>query len=372
VKTALTFAALLVTGSLVVLLYIWTGESVIVLLLAFFTIGAGLFLADWRPWDVAENDKAKYRPRLTGQKMNDWSAHSDHDDEDYGSLANSRYPSSTNRDSRYPNSQDPGSQPPEHDDWAGSDDRFTAYDITYDQRGLSGVPEGEQGPQLWAWSQIDDILIDDRYDGQLPSLRLSFPNLRDPSEPAHAWVQFGPDQDPDSVLHEARTAFRDSKIPKSSLYALPSAERTWHLAEAMSPIQIDLSDRADSASYLYREIRNGLEATGSLVAVRDDSPFGEIIETFDGLLIANGLSPMADKEHAELVEIGSEASFAELHWTLDWFAEQRGARIAFLDESYEGQHRTEYLLGLIPAQLADEWDGQTVGARAAQVVLDIP
>lgn len=341
VKTALTFAALLVTGSLVVLLYIWSGESKLVLVLALFTLGAALFLADWRPWEVDESKKAAYRPRLPNR------------------TAGGRYAAAGQIR-------------------AGTDSSFTAYNITCDKRGISGVPEGEQAPQLWAWSQIDDILIDDRYDGQLPSLRLSFPNLRDPAEPAHAWIRFGPDQDPDSVLHQARLELRDAKIPKSSLYGLPPEERTWHLAKAMSSTEINISDQVESARSLYEQIRGGLAASGSLVNVRYDAPVRHIVKTIDALFIANGLLPMSREEKAELAEIGPEASFAELHWTLDWFAEQQGARIAFLDEQRDfdngehGRSDADYLVGLIPAQLADEWDGQMVGANAAQVVLDMP
>lgn len=241
------------------------------------------------------------------------------------------------------------------------------YDITCDKKGLSGVPEKQKAPQLWAWQQIDDMGLDVHPSTGLMTLRLGFPNLRNPSEPAYAWIEFGPDQDPDEVMDQARAGWRASKIPRSQFYRLSPEERTRQLSTFLTAKAIDTAKPSGDPQITFYEIREELIREGGLTQLSQTAQLADVLHQFGRLMEDNKIEPLSAHEVAELESLGLGSTLPELYWSLDWFMEQRGKRIAFVD-----QHRKEYLFGLLPAHLADHWDGQTVGGGTATIILDIP
>lgn len=130
---------------------------------------------------------------------------------------------------------------------------------------------------------------------------------------------------------------------------------------------IDPTGSGASPELLYQEIRRALLSSGELCRLAADATFDEVLDGFDGLLEANGTDPLSRSEADELAAADGPDRVASLHWTLDWVAEQRGYRVAFIDHGGD-----DYLLGLVPANSADDWDGQTVGSGSARIVLDLP
>ncbi len=242
-----------------------------------------------------------------------------------------------------------------------------SYDITCNQKGLSGVPENQQAPQLWAWQQIDDMALDVHPSTGLMTLRLSFPNLRDPKEPSYAWVEFGLEQDPDLVMDEARAGWRVSKIPRSQFYRLSLSERARQLSTFLTATEVPVPTESNDPNEIFDQIRTALLELGGLTRLAANAGLVDVMNQFDRLIIDNKVEPLTSEERAELESLGHASTLPELYWSLDWFMEQRGKRIAFIDE-----HHRDYLFGLIPAHLADHWDGQTVGDGSATVILDIP
>lgn len=325
------------TGILMVLVYLWSGESVTALVLSIVTLFAVLAIIQWKPWEAGLGEPGDGSARAV-----------------------------TGRTSLIERN--------DGDVWRST------FDITWDLRGVSGVALGARAPQMWAWSRIDDISHDwcPPIDGggadddeaepmERVGLRLDFPDLRNPEEPAHAWVMFGPDQAPDEVVTGARIAWRESKITQSRFHDLSSQERTLRLADHFARSPIDLTGAAHSPELLYQEIRRALLASGELVRLAPDTNFDDALDAFDLLLEANGADLLSQSEADELAAADGPNRVASLHWTLDWAAEQRGFRVAFIDQGGE-----DYLLGLVPAGSADDWDGQTVGSGSTRVVLDLP
>ncbi len=333
-------------GVLMVLIYVWSGESIIALVLSILTLFAALAVWQWQPWavDSAGADGTggagpSVRPERT-------------------ELLPSR-----------------GSEPRPRDKtsaWRSS------FDITYDDRGVSGVAVGSQAPQMWSWSQIDDIdhhwcpldQVSQQAEERL-ALRLFFPDLRNPEEPAQAWVMFGPDQQPEVVEREARSAWRDSKIKRSRLFEMTPQERTMKLADQLAPDRLQLTDWPRSPELLYQEVRRELLAGGEFCRLAQDDSFDDVLDAFDEMLRANQLPLITEAEADELVRADRPRRVAALYRTLDWVAEQRGFRMMFIEQR-GGRSSDEFLIGLIPASSADDWDGQTVGSGSARVLRDQP
>jgi len=297
-------------GVLIVLIYVWSGESIIALILSIMTLFAALAVWQWQPWVVSgDADGPSVRPAQT-----------------------ELLPTRPSTDRQTTESV-----------WRSS------FDITYDERGVSGVAVGSQAPQMWSWSQIDDIDHhwcalehgDDQLEERL-ALRLFFPDLRNPEEPVQAWVMFGPTQEPEEVEREARATWRDSKVKKSRLFELTPHERTLKLAEQAAPGRLNLTDWPRSPELLYQELRRELLSGGELCRLPH-----------------------------ELARDGGGHRIASLHRPLDWIAEQRGFRVMFIDHR-NSRAGDDYLIGLIPAGSADDWDGQTVGSGSARIMLDRP
>ncbi len=382
------FFGLLATGVLIVLIYIWSGESLVALVLAIVTLFAVAAIIEWKPWAV------------------------DPGTEVFGPLRHPHPRSAAAKPStagRSPTSKRPV--------WR------SRFDITWDARGVSGVAVGKVAPQLWSWSQIDDISQawcedepmvagakdngepDGGSDAQPPAqgpeervaLCLDFPSLRNPEEPEQAPVMFGPAQDPDPLVTELRAAWRDSKISRSRFYDLSPGERTQIFAESVGfPAEVMSTLNMRSPALLYQELRKALLAGGELCRISSDAEPDDLLDRFDGLLEANRVDPLSRTEAEELQaaagpnaatpdagapDTGTPNIMASLHWTLDWVAEQRGLRLVFLDQvgparpgSAAPDHGgpRDYLVGLIPAESADDWDGQTIGSGSTRVLLDPP
>ncbi len=346
------FIALMATGILIVMIYIWSGESIAALIMSIVTLFAVLAIVEWRPWAIdGEAEPLFNRAGRTGRVT----------------VGRSDRPAATER-----RSADPV--------WRSE------FDITWDRRGVSGVAIGKRAPQLWSWSQIDDISQawcqdSDPGPGSSPGadvdrrdvaeerigLCLDFPSLRNPEEPTTAQVMFGPDQHPDEIVPRLRAAWRDSKVTQSRFYDLSSEERTRRMADDFGAGVIDLTDSPRSPELLYQEVRRALLSSGELCRLAPDATFDDVLDGFDRLLEANDVELLTRSEADELAAADGADRVASLHWTLDWVAEQRGFRLAFIDQGGE-----DYLLGLVPAHSADDWDGQTIGSGKARVVLDLP
>lgn len=370
-------------GVLIVLIYIWSGESLVALVFSVITLFAVAAIVEWKPWAV------------------------DPGTELFGAL---RQPpgKATHASSRNGAAKGPGSGAAESRPvWR------SRFDITWDTRGVSGVAVGKVAPQLWSWSQIDDISqawVEDESpvshgdsadtdtgngtgtntdSQQQPKERvalcLDFPSLRNPEEPEQAPVMFGPSQDPEQVVVGLRSAWRESKITQSRFHDLSPAERTQIFAEHLGyPAEAMRTLNSQSPTLLYQGLRKALLAGGELCRISSDADLDEVLDRFDGLLEANEVDPLSRSEAEELQaadQPGGRDRMAALHWTLDWVAEQRGLRLAFIDQlgpgspevqsSADDQQR-DYLVGLIPAQSADDWDGQTIGSGSTRVLLDPP
>lgn len=348
VRSVATFTALMVTGVLIVLIYIRSGESLVALALSLITLFVVLGLWQWRPWAL---DGSTRRGAGAGATLLDRSE---------------------------PIASAPVDGPP---CWR------CPMDITWDDRGVSGVALGARAPQLWSWSQIDDIGEDwctadhDPADpgGERLAFRLDFPDLRNPEEPAQAWVRYGRNQDPEQVKVEARAAWRDSKMRRSRFFDLTAQERTLQLVEHLASEQLDVSDSPRSPEVLYQEVRRELLSGGELCRLSGDAPFDDVLDAFDGMLAANRVDGITQDEADELAACDGRDRIAALHWMLDSIVEERGLRVVFLDDGPPGgRNRSrssgvmDYLLGLVPAAVADDWDGQMVGSGSARVVLDRP
>ncbi len=162
--SAARFVLLLAAGVVIVVLYVRTGESLVVLALSLLTLLVGLVLVDRRPWVVDGT----------------------------------------------------GSGP---DDLHGDDTWRCGHDVVWDRQGIRAVAIGDRLPSLTLWSRIDRIavglhsetladqgaerrrglhLVLDRRDGELVAS----------AGRGDVWLCLGPDQDPDRVAGELSRARR--------------------------------------------------------------------------------------------------------------------------------------------------------------------
>ncbi len=345
-RSAGLFFGLLAAGVVMVVVYIRSGESLAVLILSIVSLFAVVAIVQWRPWDL---DAIRHAAAGPGRSV------------------------TTGRRRGRQGAAGAGHGSARAPVWR------SGFDVTWDARGISGVAVGAKAPRLWSWSQIDDIshgwhrnAVAGRAAEERVALRLDFPSLRNPEEPAEAWVTLGPGQDPADVVPLARAAWRETKVTQSRFYDLSPEERTWQLADQLGRHTIDLRPVDSSPESLYREIRSELLSAGELCQLRPDASLAEVLDGFDGLLEVNGAEPISRSEADELEEAGGDPAAGDdlvawLHGTLDGIAEQRGYRVAFIDQGGD-----DYLVGLVPADWADDWDGQWVGSGNARIVLDVP
>lgn len=385
-RSAALFLALLAAGVLIVLVYLWSGESTPVLVLSIVTLFAVLALIEWRPWKVSLKPGVARPPARSRRAERRRAAAAEAEADADVEVAPRGEPMRTvsGRSDRAAGRQGRGG--------FGSRDRGRGepepvrtpvwrakFDITTDERGVSGVPVGERTPQLWAWSQIDDIGADrcEEVAGTKPvsklGLRLDFPNLRNPEEPAVAMVAFGPHQTPDEVVVDVRRAWRESKIPRSRLHDMSSEERTRLMADhfGADDLSSEVGLVSDDVGVMYDTVRAILLASDALRRIDAQLSPDELLDAYDRLLRANRVEGLTEEEADELlVDVTTQSGFELVeatHRSFDWLAEERGRRVAFVDDGGE-----DYLMGLVPAESADDWDGQTVGDGAGRITLDPP
>ena len=243
--------------------------------------------------------------------------------------------------------------------------------ITWDDRGVSGVPVGARAPQMWGWARIDEIVVARPPGGPTSTadrlaLRIDVPDARDPNEPAVAWLAFGPDQQPREVEMALRRAWRAAKTRRSPLSNLSIEDRTRRLAADLSIEPIRVPSVAGSPELLYQEIRSKLLATRSLRPIRDEAELDELLDSFDELLDANDMHGLTRSEVRDL-EADGTGSRPAVYRSLDAIAEQRGGRMVIIDHG-----GPDHLIGLIPADRADDWDGQEVGDAPHRILLHLP
>ncbi len=350
------------------MVYIWSGESVAALIMAIVTLFAVVAIIEWKPWAVGDEDDT------VGDGDGDHTV---------AERSSGR--------GRAPGAGTGASSPADHARREGDADAEPVWrgvvDIASDHRGITGVALGLRESQRWSWSQIVDIHqawfppsdhrlhdpTDDRSDADgveasedRIGLCLSLPRSRNPEQPAEVGVTFGPHQDPGTVVHELRSAWRRSKVARSRFHDLTLEERTRQMAQHFGADVIDLRAPASSAELLYQEVRRSLLSGGRLCRLTPDATLDDVLDRFDALLEANAAEPLTRAEAEALTAADGPDRLACLHWTLDSLAEQRGFRLAYLDQGGD-----DHLLGLVPAHAADDWDGQTVGG-SARVVLDLP
>ncbi|MGB5759152.1 MAG: hypothetical protein WBM50_19730, partial [Acidimicrobiales bacterium] len=317
-RSAARFIAMLATGVLIMMIYIWSGESVAALIMAIVTLFAVVAIIEWKPWAVDGDD---HQPPGWSKRSTGWAGAGT------GAASAPDHPRSEGDDSPDPV-------------WRSE------VDITCDDRGVSGVAIGERAPRLWSWLQIVDIQqvwytwadgdpvgelrnrpepeegeaaeaagADDVASGERIGLCLSFPMHRNPEKPAEAGIMFGPDQDPDTVVHDLRSAWRRSKVAKSRFYDLTLEERTREMAQHFGANVIDLRVPTRSPELLYQEVRRSLLAGGRLCRLAPDAPFDEVLDRFDGLLEANAADPLTRAEADALAAADGPDHLAGLHWT---------------------------------------------------------
>ncbi len=175
--SAARFVLLLAAGVVIVVLYVRTGESLVVLALSLVTLLAGLVLAERRPWAVERSDSASGELR--------WD-----------------------------------------DTWR------CGHDVVWDHQGVRAVAVGDRLPSLTLWSRIDRIsvgphrdVVADRGTEQRRGLHLEL-YRRDGELVASAgrgdvWLCLGPDQDPDRIVGALTRAWRQTASDRTDDHAGP-------------------------------------------------------------------------------------------------------------------------------------------------------
>jgi hypothetical protein len=179
VGSAARFTALLAVGVAIMVIYVRSGESLVVLLLCLATFLAGLAVWIKQPWAVGAGLGAGRSGRAgTG-------------------------------DGRGPN------QP----DLRWDDTWRSGHDITWDQQGVRGVTVGDRLPGMTVWSRIDRITVgryrasaDDRSPQRRQGIHLELYRRQgrplDTADPSEVWLCLGPDQDPERVAADLASAWR--------------------------------------------------------------------------------------------------------------------------------------------------------------------
>ncbi len=258
------------------------------------------------------------------------------------------------------------------------------FDATSDDRGLSGVPVGGRRLHHWSWSQIEDIGADlcEEMAGTKPASRLALQlDLSSPLAPGQstvAYVGFGPHQQPDDVIDDAFEAWRSSKIPQSRVYELSAEEQLTMLADHFgaaevighgwsSRIGIDTND----PGLMLDTVCDELEEGGALCRVDHRVEPDELLDLFDTLFQVRALDVLLQTEADDIeTAVGDRTGFPLVqaaHRSFEWIAEDRDHHPAYIDRG-----GADYLVGLVPLEVADDWDGQTVGDGMGWVTLRPP
>lgn len=177
--SAARFTALLAVGVAITVIYVRSGESLVVLLLCLVTFLAGLAVWIRQPWAIGAG------------------------------LGAGRSGRAGPADGREPN----------RPDLRWDDTWRSGHDITWDQQGVRGVTVGDRLPGMTVWSRIDRITVgrsrastDDRSPQRRQGIHLELHRRQgrplDPADRTEVWLCLGPDQDPERVAADLASAWR--------------------------------------------------------------------------------------------------------------------------------------------------------------------
>lgn len=375
---------------LVVLIYQWSGESVVALILALVTLFAGLALFEWRPWAPEQASPLFGRPatrRVADDGIDRGGPESDRYDgsgDPFGDAADGAgQANGSGLDGPAGVGLDPArwAPPPEplvHRPPGGDVAWRHDVDIRWDDAGLAGLPLGRVRPEAWPWTSVAGLSTEWRRARQTSNrieervalvVRLDRGAGGQAPAPELALV-FGRDQDPAVVLAEAGAIHRRVRATTSWVGRLSPAERTRKLATTLSPTPVTLTSQIRSPELLYQELRRALLTGRAMRRLSADAEAAQITDAVGVLFDAHRVLPLSA---AELDAIGTELAVADGPWptvlypTIDGAAAQRNLRLAFLDNGTE-----DHLIALLPRHEADEWDGQTIGSGLTTVILGPP
>lgn len=375
-----TFAALMAAGVLIVLIYVWSGESLVALLASLAALMAGALLIDRlrEPTEGSEVGSGGGLAAMWGtarQRLAPMLG-DDHEAAAVGGQGAGGDGSAGHKRGAADGGR-PAPPPPLTRSERGQAWR-SQFDVTFDAQGLSGVTVGSEAPQTWRWEQIDDVGHDlyravdsDGSADERVALRLDIPDQDDPTEPASVMVTLGPQQQLAEVVARLRAAWQADKRASSRLENLPPLQRTRLLAEHLGGTDILATmptTTGQSADAFHQQVRRELLAEGWLYRLNATRSFDDLLDAYEGLLEASGLEPIDQSEFDRFTAAEADGvDGSALHRALDSTAEKRGFRIVYLDDG-----SGDLMMGLIPDETVDDWDGQTVGAGNVKVVTEPP
>jgi hypothetical protein len=368
----------MVSGVIIVLIYLWSDESLVALAASLIVLLVGALLVDRLgdgddPGGMLATARARLAPMFAGgdpDTDSDTGANTDPTPDpgtaegEPGTGTGTRSDGAATAADRPPRPLSRGERGPA---WR------CRFDVTWDDDGLSGVPIGADGPQTWRWDDIDDISSEQAkavdVDGEVAerlALRLDLPDEKDPTEPRATMVMLGLAQELAVTVDGARQVWTANRTIRSRLEAMTPAERTRLFAGHLGGANIVATlspDDTITADALFHQIRRELLAEGWLYRTAVSGSFDDLVDAFEGLLEASGLEPIEQAEFDRLAEADRHPKPERLHQALDASAERRGFRIVYVDDGSD-----ERLMGLVPDDTIDDWDGQPLGSDQATVV----
>ena len=377
VRSAGTFATILAVGVLIVLIYQWSGDSIIVLIMSLLTLFALLALWDRKPWQVVPDDEdwsgnrgrrdpnANFDNRVSDDTHDSNEIHDGNASHDSSDTGTERQPhEEADRVDQVPAHDAPPARPLTEDSplWR------CRFDIGVDQDGVSGLALGEREPRHWPWDLVTSagvgwsaaIAEGDRVEERV-GLHLGLTG-----EP-QAQLMFGAGQHPGAVLGAVRRGIQAARIERSRFHSLSPAERTRQLANALSPDPINLTKDILSPELLYQDARRTLLTNRTLRRVSRDASAEQILVAFEQLLAAHETVALDDQELGPMGAAADRGDSETVYLGADRAAETRGYRLAFIQHGGD-----DHLLGLLAIDDASDWDGQTVGSGLTTVSLDPP
>ncbi|MEM9654811.1 MAG: hypothetical protein AAGA65_22155 [Actinomycetota bacterium] len=429
-RPAATFGTILAVGVLIVLIYQWSGDSIVVLILCLITLFVLLALWDRKPWQAIEEDdrtETDDRPDTEGRQAtqapaeptgsNRGPANNDHDPgapghgeriADAATGETSTATDSTATDSAATDGvagtggiTSNGVQQSGRDPSATADGRTGArpsragritedtpiwrsrFDVTVDEDGITGVALGDREPRLWPWDAVSwagvgwspAITKDDRVEERVGLyLGLGPADRSGPGGPAEpgvgvdrVQVMFGAYQQPGTVLGAIRRGIDAARIRRSRFHHLSHAERTRTFANALSPKPITLAKDVRSPELLYQDARRTLLTDRALRRVSREAAADQIVVAIEQLLGAHQALDLTDDEFGPLGLAADRGDVEAVYREADLVLEARGFRLAFINHGGD-----DHLLGLLAVDDAEEWDGQTVGSGLTVIALAPP
>ena len=391
VRSAGTFATILAVGVLIVLIYQWSGDSIIVLIMSLLTLFALLALWDRKPWQVAPDggewadEDERNRPNTTGGGSDDQARFTQDsaDEIDEGPEGPERFAE-----------PQPAAVRPLTEDspiWR------CRFDVSVDHDGVSGLAIGERETRRWSWDSIiaagvgwSPAIVEADQVEERVGLHLQLTAAHDPQSSAGqnqnapgatdgfgemageevgdaVQLMFGAGQHPGAVLGAIRKGIQSARIQRSRLHSLSPGERTRQLANALSPEPINLTKQVKSPELLYQDARRTLLTSRALRRISRDADAEQILAAIEQLFTAHGALDLDQVEIGPLLTAADRGDSETVYLGANPVAEARGYRLAFITHGGD-----DHLLGLLPLDDAEDWDGQTVGSGLAIVSLEPP